>query len=119
MKTLGSRLKDAREAKRYTQKHAAEILGISNGTLSGYERNYRDPDTTTLNKMAELYEVKVDWLLGKTASRSTEYVLPKTETQMIINEIVEKYEVDLTDPGARDKLENIIKIVYSDYKKKS
>lgn len=65
MPVLGKRLKKARENKRLTQVEAAKILGISNGTLSGYERNYRDPDTAILEKMAELYEVNVDWLLGR------------------------------------------------------
>src|SRR5699024_2951045 len=65
MTILGKRLKQARINKGITQIDAANILGISNGTLSGYERNYRDPDTETLNKMANLYEVSNDWLLGK------------------------------------------------------
>jgi len=62
--TLGERLKQAREEKRFTQVEVARKLGISNGAISGYERNYRDPDTETLTKLAELYEVDVDYLLG-------------------------------------------------------
>ncbi|RXZ84623.1 XRE family transcriptional regulator [Paenibacillaceae bacterium] len=62
MSSLGVRLKKARENKRLTQMKVAKILGISNGTLSGYERNYRDPDTTTLANLADLYNVSVDWL---------------------------------------------------------
>lgn len=65
MKVLAKRLKEARENAGYKQIDAAKKLGISNGTLSGYERNYRDPDTDILNKMSDLYEVSVDWLLGK------------------------------------------------------
>lgn len=65
MSLLGKRLKLARQKKDLTQIDAANKLGISNGTLSGYERNYRDPDTTTLEKMAGLYEVNVDYLLGR------------------------------------------------------
>lgn len=66
MTVLGKRLKQARNDKGIKQIDAAKKLGISNGTLSGYERNYRDPDTDILNEMASLYEVSVDWLLGKT-----------------------------------------------------
>lgn len=65
MKILGKRLKEARTAARYTQMEAAKLLGISNGTLSGYERNYRDPDTEILDKMADLYDVSVEWLMGR------------------------------------------------------
>ena len=66
MTVLGKRLKEARENNRLTQMEASKKLGISNGTLSGYERNYRDPDTAILEKMAELYGVSVDYLLGRT-----------------------------------------------------
>jgi transcriptional regulator with XRE-family HTH domain len=66
MAVLGKRLKVAREKKRLSQIEAAKLLGISNGTLSGYERNYRDPDTQTLEKMANLFEVSTDYLLGRT-----------------------------------------------------
>lgn len=72
MRILSKRLRQARDDAGYTQIDAAKKLGISNGTLSGYERNYRDPDTDTLNEMANLYEVSVDWLLGKENQRSTD-----------------------------------------------
>ncbi|ALX47484.1 helix-turn-helix domain-containing protein [Lentibacillus amyloliquefaciens] len=67
MNVLGKRLKESRIKAGYKQIDACKKLGISNGTLSGYERNYRDPDTQTLNKMASLYEVSVDWLVGNSA----------------------------------------------------
>lgn len=70
MKILAKRLKEARESAGLKQIDAAKKLGISNGTLSGYERDYRDPDTDILNKMADLYGVSVDWLLGKTSQPS-------------------------------------------------
>jgi transcriptional regulator with XRE-family HTH domain len=66
MAVIGKRLKHARERKKLSQIEAAKLLGISNGTLSGYERNYRDPDTNILEKMAVLYEVTTDYLLGRT-----------------------------------------------------
>ncbi|QNH44441.1 helix-turn-helix transcriptional regulator [Bacillus sp. PAMC28748] len=64
MKKLGIKLREARKKKGLKQIEAAQKLGISNGTLSGYERDYRDPDTEILKKMAELYDVSVDELLG-------------------------------------------------------
>lgn len=64
MSVLGKRLKEARLKNNLSQIDAAKKLGISNGTLSGYERDYRDPDTTILERMAALYEVSTDYLLG-------------------------------------------------------
>ncbi|WP_281659095.1 helix-turn-helix transcriptional regulator [Halobacillus sp. Cin3] len=65
MSVLSNRLKEARNRAGYKQIEAAKRIGISNGTLSGYEREYRDPDTETLEKMAEVYDVSIDWLLGR------------------------------------------------------
>ena len=63
MKSLGSRLKEMREINDFTQLEVSRMLDISNGTLSGYERNYREPDTKTLIKLSKLYNVTTDYLL--------------------------------------------------------
>jgi transcriptional regulator with XRE-family HTH domain len=93
MKILGKRLKEARIKAGYTQIEASKKLGISNGTLSGYERNYRDPDTETLNEMAKLYNVNVDYLLGNTDKPHLE-----TREERAIYNIDESIEKLLEDP---------------------
>ncbi|TCS95443.1 UTRA domain-containing protein [Hazenella coriacea] len=47
------------------QKDAAREIGISNVTLSQYEKGIRNPDPETLLKLADLYNVSIDWLLGR------------------------------------------------------
>jgi len=42
------------------------MLGITFQALSNYERGLRDPDTELLAKLAELYSVSTDYLLGLT-----------------------------------------------------
>ncbi|KAA6449653.1 MULTISPECIES: helix-turn-helix domain-containing protein [Bacillus] len=63
--TLGERLKIARENKKWSQEKAAEKVGITKSVLSNYERDYRDPDTKTLKRLSDIYEVSTDYLLGK------------------------------------------------------
>ncbi|MFB5192700.1 helix-turn-helix domain-containing protein [Alicyclobacillus fastidiosus] len=77
METLGARLKRARERANKTQGEACKALGISIGTLSGYERDYRKPDADTLAKLAATYDVSIDYLVtgkesGNEDSRSSE-----------------------------------------------
>lgn len=67
--SLGERLKKERERKGWSQLYVAEKLGITNTVLSNYERNYRDPDTSTLAKLADLYDVDTDYLLGRSDKR--------------------------------------------------
>ncbi|MCP3026889.1 helix-turn-helix domain-containing protein [Halobacillus sp. A5] len=64
MNALGERLKEARQRKGWSQTHVCDKLKISNSRLSGYERNYREPDTKMLTTLASLYQVSIDWLTG-------------------------------------------------------
>ncbi|AEH47105.1 helix-turn-helix domain-containing protein [Parageobacillus thermoglucosidasius] len=60
---LGERLKLCREKKGLSQKEVAEKIGIKNNTLSNYESGERRPDYETLCKLADLYEVSLDYLI--------------------------------------------------------
>lgn len=63
------RLKEARMKANLLQKDAAEKIGISNVTLSQYEKGVRNPDPQTLSKIADVYNVSVDWLLNRFPSK--------------------------------------------------
>jgi DNA-binding GntR family transcriptional regulator/DNA-binding XRE family transcriptional regulator len=67
-KMLPIRLKEARKAANLNQKEAAAKIGISNGSLSLYEKGDRDPNPDILSRLADLYSVSVDWLLGRFSS---------------------------------------------------
>lgn len=57
------RLKYIRENKGLKQKDIAEKLGIKNNTLSSYESGTRQPDYQTLIKIADIYDISVEYLL--------------------------------------------------------
>ncbi|GAK12206.1 helix-turn-helix domain-containing protein [Geomicrobium sp. JCM 19039] len=59
------RLRHLRETRGLSQTFVAEKIGVKNNTLSGYESGRREPDSTTLNKLADFYEVTSDYLLGR------------------------------------------------------
>lgn len=65
MPSLGARLRAARKKKGWTQTEVCEILHLKNSRLSGYERDYREPDVKTLTELADLYKVSIDWLCGR------------------------------------------------------
>lgn len=89
MKILGKRLREARDMSGLKQIEASKKLGISNGTLSGYERNYRDPDTDILYKMADLYDVKIDWLTGR--SDNPKMDIEEDEKESIMKRIADEF----------------------------
>ncbi len=59
------RLKEARKAKGLTQVEVAKIIGISQNGLSDWETGKNRVDHAALSKLANLYEVTADYLLGK------------------------------------------------------
>ena len=50
----------------YTQRQIAEVLGISQNTYSQYEVGVLNYPVDALLKLADLYGVSVDYLLGRT-----------------------------------------------------
>ncbi|MGD6847257.1 helix-turn-helix domain-containing protein [Rossellomorea aquimaris] len=61
---LTKRLKNLRG--KTTQEEVAGRIGISRARYSHYENGRSEPDTETLNKLADFYDVSVDYLLGRT-----------------------------------------------------
>ncbi|MBN7818028.1 helix-turn-helix domain-containing protein [Algoriphagus pacificus] len=60
---IGHHLKRAREKKRLSQQEVAELLGISQKTLSNVESNKSQPSVTQLALLGEIYEMNVLKLL--------------------------------------------------------
>lgn len=74
-KDIGRRLKYIREKKNLKQNYVAKRIGIHNSTLNKYESGEREPDLEILNKLADLYDVSVDWLSGRTEDKTIrEYI---------------------------------------------
>jgi transcriptional regulator with XRE-family HTH domain len=62
MKTFGSRLRGLREDKDITTMELAESLHITTRTLNYYETDKREPDYATLVKIADYFDVPLDYL---------------------------------------------------------
>ncbi len=58
------RIREARQAANLTQRELAEMLGIKDATLSGYEIGAHDPKSNTLIEIARICGTTVDYLLG-------------------------------------------------------
>ncbi|MGG6310577.1 helix-turn-helix domain-containing protein [Paenibacillus macerans] len=65
MNNYGERISALREQRKLTQEELALQLQISRAVLSHYEKNRRKPNYTTLRKIADFFQVSVDYLLGR------------------------------------------------------
>ena len=70
-KTLGSFIAVLRKSQGMTQKELAERLGVSDKTISHWERDESSPDISLIPVIAEIFDVTCDELLRGEKSEST------------------------------------------------
>lgn len=70
---LGKKLKELRKNKNLTLKGLGMIIGVSESTISLYETNRRRPSYDILIKLANFFQISLDYLLN----RDNNYILIK------------------------------------------
>lgn len=63
---INKRLIQLRKNKKLSQQELSKRLGIARSTLAGYENASREPDIETLEKIANFFDVSLDYLAGRT-----------------------------------------------------
>lgn len=64
MKVTKNRIRDLREDMDLRQIDVANATGIDQKTLSNYETGKTNPDSYSLIKLADFFQVSIDYLLG-------------------------------------------------------
>lgn len=68
---MKTRLKQLREAKKYTQQKVALDLNMNQNSVSRYENGEREAGYDLLVKFADYYNVSVDYILYRTDNPKT------------------------------------------------
>ncbi len=66
---VGSILRELRKSKNMTQEALASHLSAAKSTISQYENNINEPDNATLIKIANIFQVSTDYLLGRDVNK--------------------------------------------------
>ena len=72
MVELGTKLKELRKQHEWTQVYVAKKVSVTSSVISAYENGIRQPSYEALIKLARLYGVSTDYLLGVSPKRSPE-----------------------------------------------
>lgn len=64
------RIRELRKAKKVTMKELGNMIGVAESTMSLYETGKRKPDPETLSRLADYFNVSVDYLLGRDEGQS-------------------------------------------------
>lgn len=86
--TFSSRLKKLRQIKHLRQEQVARLIGVNKSAISAYENNLRQPSFDILVRLANLYRVSTDYLLGQTNARSIDLTGLTEEDARLICELV-------------------------------
>ncbi|EMF49131.1 helix-turn-helix domain-containing protein [Streptococcus parauberis] len=73
------RLKKLRKEKGLTQKELGERLGVKQNTFTNWENGKREPNLSTILKLAEILETTTDDLLGYTILSANQPVVSLSE----------------------------------------
>lgn len=109
---FAERLRDLRTQKELSQIELAKKLGLSNSTISMYERGEREPDFETLDLIGDFFNVDVNYLLGKEVG-STYYLDPQAAE--MAKEVFKREEMrvlfDTVKDVSKEDIETVIKMI--------
>lgn len=109
---FAKRLIDLRENKNIFQKDLANILNVEQATVSQWENGKRIPDSETLIKIANYFNVTVDFLIGNdkkgiTTFKEQEMKEKEVLKKLLVNNGYMKEDEDLSN----EELNKIMKFI--------
>lgn len=112
MRKFGNVLKELRTKKHLTGEELGNALNVTKVAISNWENGNRTPDTEMLKKIANYFDVSLDYLLGNASQNETPKLDESIKTiaahRININE-------DLPDEAIA-KINDFIRMVENDYK---
>lgn len=89
MVDFGNRLKELRTQTGLTQNQLAERMGITKSVVSYYELHERFPSPEVLVKLASIFHVSTDYLLGIENKQTLDISGLETEEIQVIQSLIE------------------------------
>ncbi len=97
-KTLGQFIAELRKEKALTQRELSEMIGVSDKTISHWERDESSPDISILPELSAIFGITVDELLRREKNPPVyaEVIPPQSENDMKEKEKAEKNSAAIT-----------------------
>jgi len=85
---LGDRIKLLRNEQGMTQEQLGDYLNLSRSSVKGYENDGVEPSLSVLVKLADIFNVSLDYLLGRTKEKHNLNLL-ETNTKEFLLKVIE------------------------------
>mgnify|MGYP001769217380 CR=1 FL=1 len=90
------RLRQLREENKLLQKELAQKIGVDRNTITGYEIGKREPNLEKIIKLAQIFDVSIDYLVGVTDIRKRDnhyYIAVEKLKNISLKDLIEIIEV--------------------------
>ena len=84
---ISNQLKNLRKRKKMSQNALAEKLFVSQQAVAKWEKNISTPNPDMLIKIAEVFDVTVDYLLGLSDEKKSPASVPPSESAQMLREL--------------------------------
>lgn len=109
---FAKRLIDLRENKNIFQKDLANILNVEQATVSQWENGKRIPDSETLIKIANYFNVTVDFLIGNDKKGITTFKEQEMKEKEVLKKLLVKNGYMKEDEDlSNEELNKIMKFI--------
>ena len=117
MESLGNRLKQLRQNNRLRQDQVASLVGVNKNTMCSYENDVRQPSYEILVRLATIYRVSTDYLLGCESKRTVDVsgLTPKeiqTITELVADMTEKNKKLEGLWMAQNEKEQNDYRITY-------
>lgn len=91
---ISGAIKHLRQAKNLTQNDLAELLQVTKSTISAYETDARVPSIDVLIKMAKIFHVSIDYLVGNNNKCSIDVTGLTDKQRNNIQDMIKTYRLN-------------------------
>jgi len=118
--SIGKIIKELRKENNMTQEDLAEKLGITRGAIGLYERGERKVNYETVNRLADIFGVSSDYLLGRIDKKNpvrtiSEAISDNPELYNFWKELSKREDLQLLFKQTRDlepkEIKRIIRVI--------
>ena len=108
----GDRIRQLRNAAGYSQSTLAKLVGVSKSSINMYERSEREPGYETTEALADVFNVNLEYLLGRSDNPGrilntmpAPITTEDTVTFPVIGEVAAGYEHIMTEDWSGETIE--------------
>ena len=111
---FADRLKELRKENNMTQVQLAETLCVSKGTVAMWEIGKREPNFETLNRLSDIFDKRIDYILGYSDDASSPHLTEDEVDQLVRWEVEDQFRETIMsylslDEYGKTAVESLIK----------